>query len=304
MTLPTEGNEDTEEPVPDHARRGPMRRTLIVLTLASLLLVVGCQPTAPDISGRPTEADAPVINIFRFKKDDQIDARRATMPLGTLYGDGRVIRPAPQLAVEPGPALPSLTVTTLDSAGVDAVLKQAADTGLVGADREFRMPTETDPTLTSFEVFLNGQRRATIVESLAEIADDDPRLPPQGLEERAGMKKIVAMLTDPRASLAANIVGEDTVYAPTAVRLLIAPATSLEPSSTEPTKLDWPLADLATAGEPVKGADGVSCLVVDGSDWTTLEPLATSANQLTRWSSGGTEYALRFRPLLPGEGGC
>ena len=121
------------------------------------------------------------------------------------------------------------------------------------------MPTETDPTLTSFEVFLNGQRRATIVESLAEIADDDPRLPPQGLEERAGMKKIVAMLTDPRASLAANIVGEDTVYAPTAVRVLIAPATSLEPSSTEPTKLDWPLADLATAGEPVKGADGVSC---------------------------------------------
>ena len=86
------------------------------------------------------------------------------------------------------------------------------------------MPTEQDPTITAFEVFLDGQRRATIVESLAEIADDDPRLPPQGLAERAGMKTIVAMLTDPRASLAANIVGEDTVYAPTAVRVLVAPA--------------------------------------------------------------------------------
>ncbi|HVQ22161.1 MAG TPA: hypothetical protein VMT36_02715 [Candidatus Saccharimonadia bacterium] len=281
-----------------------MRRTLIVLLLACLLLVVGCQPAEPDISGRPTEADAPVINVFRFKKDDQVDTRRATMPLGTLYGDGRVIRPAPQPATEPGPALPSLQVTTLDSAGVDAVLKQAADTGLVGADREFRMPTEQDPTITAFEVFLNGQRRATIVESLAEIADDDPRLPPQGLAERKGMKMIVAMLTDPKASLSANIVGEDTVYAPTAVRVLIAPGTSLEPSSAEPTKLDWPLADLATAGEPVKGAEGVSCVVVDGDDWTKLEPVAASANQLTRWSSGGAEYALRFRPLLPGEGGC
>ncbi len=81
---------------------------------------------------------------------------------------------------------------------------------------------------------------------------------------RKGMKTVVAMLTDPRASLSANVVGEDTVYAPTAVRVLIAPATGLEPSSTEPTKLDWPLADLATAGEPVKGAEGVRCLVVDG----------------------------------------
>ena len=56
------------------------------------------------------------------------------------------IRPAPQIAVEPGPALPALQVTTLDSAGVDAVLTQAAAAGLVGADRELRMPTEADPT--------------------------------------------------------------------------------------------------------------------------------------------------------------
>lgn len=293
-----------EEPVPDHARRGPMRRTLIVLLLASLLMVTGCQPPPPDISGRPTEADAPVINVFRFKKGDQNDARRAAMPLGTLYGDGRVIRPAPQPATDPAPALPSLQVTTIDSAGVDAVLKKAADTGLVGADREFRMPTEQDPTITAFEVFLNGQRRATIVESLAEIAADDPRLPPQGLAEREGMKTIVAMLTDPKSSLSSSIVGEDTVYEPTAVRVLIGPAAGLEPSSTEPTKLDWPLADLATAGEPVKGAEGVSCLVIDGDDWTKLEPLAASANLLTRWSSGGADYALQFRPLLPGEGGC
>ena len=114
----------------------------------------------------------------------------------------------------------------------------------------------------------------------------------------------VAMLTDPKASLSANIVGEDTAYAPTAVRVLTGPAASLEPSSTEPTSLEWPLADLATGGDPVKGVEGVRCLVVDGGDWTKLEPLAASANQLTKWSSGGAEYALRFRPLLPGEGGC
>jgi hypothetical protein len=48
----------------------------------------------------------------------------------------------------------------------------------------------------------------------------------------------------------------------------------------------------------------VRCVVVDGEDWTTLEPLAAGANQATHWSSGGAEYGLRFRPLLPGESGC
>jgi hypothetical protein len=267
----------------------------------TLLAVSGCQST-PDLSGRPTEADEAVIYISRFKSGDGPDQRLVALPVAAIYGDGRVIRPASQIAVEPAPALPGLQVTTLDSAGVDAVLAKAAEAGLVGADRELRLPTEADPTITAFDVFLDGQRRRTIVESLAEIADDDPRLPPKGQAERVAMKAVAGMLTDPASTLAGNIKGEDTLYVPSAVRVLAAPASG--PTTGGAAALQWPLADLATIGDPVAGVDGLRCAVIEGKDWTTLEPLVTSATTATPWSSGGTDYTLRFRPLLPGESGC
>jgi hypothetical protein len=283
-------------------RLRPMLRRLTA-ALGTMLIVVGCQ-SAPDLSGRPTEADEPVIRISRLKTSDAASTRLAALPVGTLYGDGRVIRPGPQITVEPAPALPALQVTTLDSAGVDSVLAKAAAAGLVGADRELRMPTEADPTITAFDIFLDGQRRRTIVESLAEIGDDDPRFPPKSRQERADMKAVVTMLTDPASSLAANIVGEDTVYAPTAVGVLISSAAAAEPSTGEAAVVDWPLADLATLGAAVEGVGDLRCAVVEGEDWTTLEPLASSASEATQWSSGGVTYVLKFRPLLPGEAGC
>ena len=119
------------------------------------------------------------------------------------------------------------------------------------------------------------------------------------------MNAIVAMLTDPAASLSGNIVGEDVLYEPTAVRVVIAPATGEEPAAGEPSTLDWPLADLATLGEAVGGGQaGLRCATVEGDDWATLKPVVERADTETRWSSGGVEYTLRFRPLLPGESGC
>ena len=33
-------------------------------------------------------------------------------------------------------------------------------------------------------------------------------------------------------------------------------------------------------------------------------PLVEQANQLTPWTSDGSQYGLLFRPLLPDESGC
>jgi hypothetical protein len=251
------------------------------------------------VSGRSTAADEAVIYVSRVKVGDSPDARLAGLPLGAIYGDGRVIRPAPQVAVEPGPALPALQVATLDSAGIDAVLSKAAEGGLVGADRELRMPTEQDPTLTAFDIFLSGERRRTVVESLAEVAADDARLSPQAREQRAAMNAVVAMLTDPAGTLPDNVTTADAPYEPTAVRVIIAPADEGQPAETV---VEWPLTDLASLGEA--GPEGIRCAVVEGEDWTTLKPVVEAADTATRWTSAGVEYDLRFRPLLPGESGC
>ena len=232
---------------------------------------------------RPTGADEAVIYVSRFKAGDPTETRLAALPVGALFGDGRVIRPAAQAAVEPGPALPALQVTTLDSAGVDAILAKAVEGGLVGADRELRLPTEQDPTITAFDIFLAGQRRRTIVESLAEVAADDPRLPPKGREERAAMNAVVAMLTDPTGNLPDNVSSEDGLYEPTAVGVLIAPATG-DPAATV---VEWPLADLASLGST--GPEGLRCAVIEGEDWTTLKPIVEAADAATVWSSASNE---------------
>ena len=68
----------------------------------------------------------------------------------------------------------------------------------------------------------------------------------------------------------------------------------------------WPLAtSLDGFGETVKNAPSQTrCGVVSGEDLTTLLAAANEANALTPWTSGGTEYHLIFRPLLPDEHTC
>jgi hypothetical protein len=68
----------------------------------------------------------------------------------------------------------------------------------------------------------------------------------------------------------------------------------------------WPLAtSLNGFGEEVANAPSdTRCGVVTGEDLTMLLAAAQDANALTPWTSGGTEYHLIFRPLLPDEHTC
>jgi hypothetical protein len=42
-------------------------------------------------------------------------------------------------------------------------------------------------------------------------------------------------------------------------------------------------------------------VVIAGRDLEDPRPLLGQANELTLWKSGGSEYRLMFRPLLPDE---
>ena len=69
--------------------------------------------------------------------------------------------------------------------------------------------------------------------------------------------------------------------------------------------VEWPLEDLATAGDaPIPGDATLRCQVIAGDDVATVMPLLEGANQATPFRSGGVDYALTVRPLLPGESGC
>ncbi len=68
----------------------------------------------------------------------------------------------------------------------------------------------------------------------------------------------------------------------------------------QPNRLEWPLDDLSTLGEPVQ-PQGFRRVVISGEDLATLQPLLGKATTITLWKSGNREYQLSFRPLLPEE---
>jgi hypothetical protein len=73
----------------------------------------------------------------------------------------------------------------------------------------------------------------------------------------------------------------------------------------EQPALDWPLEDLATAGEDASNpAIDVRCQVIEGEDLATVLPLLEGTNILSTFVSGDELYSLIVRPLLPGESGC
>jgi hypothetical protein len=94
------------------------------------------------------------------------------------------------------------------------------------------------------------------------------------------------------------------MYTPTALRIYSGPYQP-DPSLTEPP-IAWPLTPgLDLFGDSQQGTPGgMRCGTVAGDDAATLMPLVEQANQLTPWTSDGSQYSLLFRPLLPDESGC
>ncbi|HEV8056927.1 MAG TPA: hypothetical protein VGQ01_00335, partial [Actinomycetota bacterium] len=99
-------------------------------------------------------------------------------------------------------------------------------------------------------------------------------------------------------------LGTEAPYAPTEMRVYVLPYQEDPELPQDP--IAWPLAtSLDGFGEAVKNAPSQTrCGVVSGEDLTTLLAAANEANALTPWTSGGTEYHLIFRPLLPDEHTC
>src|SRR4029453_11312592 len=60
-----------------------------------------------------------------------------TTPFWSLFGDGTLIVPGPQIEIYPGPALPNLTATPVSEDGIQAILQAARDAGLMDGDQNY-----------------------------------------------------------------------------------------------------------------------------------------------------------------------
>jgi hypothetical protein len=241
-------------------------------------------------------------------------------PSFSLYGDGRLIVPAPRIEKYPAPVLQGFTVRELSEEGMQAILAEACDAGLLGANRDY--PGEgmdTDAGTTTFTVNSEGERHVVSIYAFEE----HPKYAPAGEREvRTRLIDFVSRLSSPDKWLPAGSFGEEEAFAPARLRIFtnpydVRPGEFLpyleedfpDPPPGELPEVDWPLAEPVSGfGEPQEPYQGgplpVRCGVVKGHDLEAMLDAAEEASEFTPWVSDGQRYALILRPLLPDERGC
>lgn len=288
-----------------------LRRLAASATIA--LVLAGCadgsRGTGGDRSTPGTIAHPRAANQLVLRVDTEggfvaPSTTFGTVPPFSLYGDGSVILGGAEPAIYPGPALPSLTIRQLTEPGMQAVLQEALDAGLAdtGDLTDLGSVGIADAATTVFTLNADGGEHTVRVYALGMLPDRPPGMSKEEFATRTAFERLVRRLAALETWLPQGTVGADRPFDPRGARLYVS-AYRGDPQLSEPPvawPLSTPLTDFGASREP----GGYRCGIAAGSDWTTLEPLAKTANDLTPWTSEGTRFAIVVRPLLPDETTC
>lgn len=230
----------------------------------------------------------------------------AQIPPFSLFGDGRVITEGPRIQIFPRPALPNLLVTRVSEEGVQRILEEARDAGLLGPDRHYDYPFVADAPTTTFTVVAEGTRHVVSAYALGFELTGGPPPDEESRDPRSALAEFEARVLNLRSWLPEGSVGEEEFFAFDELRIYARPWTARDqPAELEPTVKEWPLAQsLAEFGRPVDFPPDTRCGSVQGKELETLLPTLQESNELTLWRSEGATYRLVLRPLLPDESGC
>lgn len=282
----------------------------LALVLVSAMGVTGCADAEPPGGGiSPSRSHATTSSdlVLRWGYEGGFtppEFQLTNLPAFSLYGDGTIVRPGPQIEIYPGPALPALEAVRVDEAGVDAIVDAAFDAGLDTVEDLTDMGAigVADAPDTVFTLRADGIDRTVRVYALHELGERPPGMPGDEYQARLALLDLVERLGALETWLPEGSIGESREFEATGARIFISRYRG-QADLPQP-EVEWPLATpLAGIGEEM--GSGIRCVAVTGPDWTDrLEPEVATANQLTPWTSEGRRYAVSFRPLLPDEGGC
>ena len=252
----------------------------------------------------PSGADEVVLRVAYEGGFVAPEYTLASTPFWSLFGDGTLIVPGPQIEIYPGPALPNLLATPIAPNGVQAILRAARDAGLMDGDATYGNDCIADAATTVFTTNAGDQ---TSVVSAYALDVGEPAGSCGGkadADERRALAEFQAKLGDLVSWLPEGSIGTEHPYRPTEMRVYVLPYQADPELPQDPVA--WPLdVPLAGFGEPVSNVPtDARCAVVSGPESQTLFAAAKGANALTPWTSEGTEYHLILRPLLPDEHTC
>jgi hypothetical protein len=224
------------------------------------------------------------------------------IPTWSLFGDGRIITEGPQIEIYPGPALPSVQVQTVTEEGIQAILEAAEAAGLLGPDRTYGQDCVADAPTTTFTVYADGTEHVVSAYALGMVPGSCPG---EDTEARAKLARFSATLSDLAGWLPTGSLGQQDQFEFSEMRVYVQPYTGSPEPGLHQAAVDWPLSDpLPSFGDADATYGDFRCGVVGGADLAKLLPHAERANELTPWRSGGADFSLIFRPLLPDELNC
>jgi hypothetical protein len=293
-----------------------------------LLLAAGCatraggaasSPSSSPIPSRPTPAasDRLVLQVRHVGGFLPPGVAAASLPVVSIYGDGRVITQGPVPAIYPGFALPNVQVRRISTADVGRLVDRALAAG-VRETTDLGRPGVMDAATTRITVATDSGTYVRDAYALAEARGDTRTgggigrptgvavnvLSPEQQAARAKLLDLVNALTDLEGTLGAGAVGPSAPYAPVAVAAVVRPWASVSrPQDPPQPERPWP--GPALPGEPLAAGVGVTCVSASGGAATAVLTAARQANALTPWASAdGRTWSVAFRPLLPHESGC
>lgn len=270
---------------------GALALKLLGLFLSITILVAACGRDEGPVehSRDPGDLVLRIEDVGGFLPPEETWRRT---PDFSVYGDGRVIVPLQESA-----ALTQLTTFRLSEGELQTLLRSARDAGLMKGNRRFSNEGIADASTTVITVVADGRRNRTSAYAL-------------GFEPGRDTRKIVDFVEETR-----NLVeARDDVEAFEADRIqVIAIAETSRGEAMRPgeegqaDRAEWPLSTpLSELGEEFDDPSGFGirearCGVVEAA---LLTPALEGATDATIWISGGEEFIVVFRPLLPDEKGC
>jgi hypothetical protein len=285
-------------------------RSIALFTLLPLA-ATGCADATTDDGGPAASPSPPPAGpsdlVLRWGYEGGFTPpayQLTNLPSFSLYGDGTIVRPGPQIEIYPGPALPALESAVVDDAGFDAIVDAALDAhlGTVPDLTDMGTVAVADAPDAVFVLNTGDVERTVRVYALTETGGRPPGMPDAEFESRRALLELLGRLGNLEAWLPEGSLGTWEPFEPAGARVFVS---EHRPDADLPQPgIAWPLpTPLAGIGEAA-GA-GYRCVAVTGADWKrSVEPAARTANQLTPWTSEGHRYAVAFRPLLPDESSC
>jgi hypothetical protein len=268
-----------------------MRKTLIGLTVATLLLAACGEPGLTD-SLKLNDDPASVLMIV---KDEggfvPIEFIVGQGPRMVLLRDGTLIVSGPQIEIFPQPLLPNYQAIQLGEDDMLFVLEELEALGFAEIEDEVNneaanMVADASTTITTF-YNQDGPHKFSVYALGIGTQVTDGRIP------------VLANLVEHLSQIGFSQPGAAYEWEGLEVMAGV-PQFPEEPdfANVQPWPLDVGFDEMTDIGF------GWRCASYTGEEAQTLLGLFAGANQVTTWDDGGTEYSIKVRPLFPEQEPC